>query len=104
MLQGNPNACTQDRERTRAAATTAAEEGAFYAVKTMEHAARAREEAKAERERLAAEKKLTWNQKEKRKRDAGQASRAKNYVEEVGSLRFVLLLLIMSCSLALWQT
>jgi hypothetical protein len=41
-----------------------------------------REEAKAEKERLRAEKKLTFNQKEKRKRDAGMAERGKNFVEE----------------------
>ena len=47
-----------------------------------EQARKLREEQAAERAKLAADKRLTWNAKEKRKRDAGMQSRGKNYVEE----------------------
>jgi hypothetical protein len=53
-----------------------------FSMKAMKQVEALREEARAERARLAAEKKLTFQQKEKRKRDAGQASRGKNFVEE----------------------
>jgi len=72
----------QERQQTAAAAGPAAEASAVFATKAMQQAAKLREEARKERERLAQEKRLSFNQKEKRKRDAGQASRGKNYVEE----------------------
>ncbi|KXZ50946.1 hypothetical protein GPECTOR_14g192 [Gonium pectorale] len=97
----------QDRAATREAVTRGLEESAAMAVKAMGHAARMREAARQEREEVKQErmaaadkgKPLSFNQKasaaprgatgarqhcriEKRKRDAGQTSRAKNYVEE----------------------
>ncbi|GBF94691.1 hypothetical protein Rsub_07427 [Raphidocelis subcapitata] len=72
----------EERERTREAATTGAEQGALLAMRAAAHSAKLRDEAKEERARLAAEKQLTWNQKEKRKRATGQATKGKNYVEE----------------------
>ena len=46
-------------------------------------AKQAKEEAWQEQQRIAAEKRLTWKQKEKRKRELGQAKGGKgNYVEE----------------------
>lgn len=53
----------QDRQRTHEAATIGAEQGAHLAMKAVAHAAKLREEAQEERQRLAAEKKLTFNQK-----------------------------------------
>jgi hypothetical protein len=72
----------KERERTHLAATTGAEEAARFAVLAAEQARKLREEQAAERAKLAADKRLTWNAKEKRKRDAGMQSRGKNYVEE----------------------
>lgn len=71
-----------DRAATREAVTRGLTESAQYAVKSMQYAAKLRDEAKEEKERLAKEKRLSFNQKEKRKRDTGQASRGKSYVEE----------------------
>ena len=46
-------------------------------------ARRVRDEAREEQQRLAAERRLTFKQKEKRKRELGQAKGGKgNYVEE----------------------
>ncbi|KAI8473810.1 MAG: hypothetical protein J3K34DRAFT_165842 [Monoraphidium minutum] len=72
----------QERRRTHEAATTGAEEGATLAMRAVEHAAHLREAQRAEREQLAAAKKQTWNQKEKRKRDEGKATKGRNFVEE----------------------
>ncbi|GIM00879.1 hypothetical protein Vretimale_5758 [Volvox reticuliferus] len=77
----------QSRAATREAVTKAMEESALHSVKAMEHAAKLREEARQERleakqGRAAKDKLVSFNQKEKRKRDAGQTSRGKNYVEE----------------------
>ncbi|GLC39229.1 hypothetical protein PLESTB_000394200 [Pleodorina starrii] len=81
----------EDRAATREAVTKAVEESALHSIKAMQHAARLREEARQERlearqqqaERSGPkDKALSYNQKEKRKRDAGQSSRGKNYVEE----------------------
>ncbi|KAF6258244.1 hypothetical protein COO60DRAFT_1519717 [Scenedesmus sp. NREL 46B-D3] len=73
----------EERQRTHAAATTAAEEGARLAMKAQQHAARLRDEARQEREELAQKsRKDSFNQKEKRKRDAGMQSRGKSTVEE----------------------
>lgn len=96
----------EDRLRNRMAANEGAEAAAHFSKKAgraavpwglacggamypnglcpqaQEHAAKLREEAMAERERLREENRLTFNQKEKRKRNAGQATKAKNYVEE----------------------
>ncbi|KAG2449887.1 hypothetical protein HYH02_005409 [Chlamydomonas schloesseri] len=77
----------EDRGATRAA-VRGVEESAVIAVKAMAQQAALREGARQERldARLAAQEKkaapLSWNQKEKRKRDEGKTSRAKNYVEE----------------------
>lgn len=71
-----------DREATRTAVTTGVEESAEYAMKAMAHAAKLREDARAEKERLAQEKRLSFNQKEKRKRDEGKQARDKSTVEE----------------------
>lgn len=65
----------QERRQTAAAATSGAEEGARLALKAAEHAARLREEARRERDEAAKKKNLTYSQKEKRKRDAGQQVR-----------------------------
>ncbi|KAF8063084.1 hypothetical protein HT031_003923 [Scenedesmus sp. PABB004] len=72
----------EERRRTHEAATTAAEEAAALAMKAQAHAARLREAARAEKEELAKKKRLTWNDKEKRKREAGMASRGRSTVEE----------------------
>ncbi|GLI64954.1 hypothetical protein VaNZ11_008359 [Volvox africanus] len=77
----------ETRAATREAVTKAMEESALHSVKAMEHAAKLQEEARLERleakqARAAKDKLLSFNQKEKRKRDAGQTSRGKNYVEE----------------------
>lgn len=72
----------EERQRTREAATTGAEQGATLAMRGAAHSAKLREEAREERQRLQAEKQLTYNQKEKRKRNAGQATKSKNFVEE----------------------
>lgn len=53
----------QERQHTHAAATTAAEEAARFALKAQEHAARLREEGRKEREERAAANKLTFSQK-----------------------------------------
>ncbi|PNW70385.1 hypothetical protein CHLRE_17g717700v5 [Chlamydomonas reinhardtii] len=73
----------EDRGATRAA-VQGVEASAAIAVKAMAQQAALREGARQERleakmERIAQEKKaLTFNQKEKRKRDEGKTSRAKN--------------------------
>ncbi len=49
----------------------------------LEQAKQAKEEAWQEQKQIEAEKRLTWKQKEKRKRELGQAKGGKgNYVEE----------------------
>ncbi|KAL4418681.1 hypothetical protein ABPG77_008690 [Micractinium sp. CCAP 211/92] len=55
---------------------------ALYARLAVEQAEALRQQKREEQQRLKADKKLTWNQKEKRKRDEGRASRGKSYVEE----------------------
>eukprot|EP00879_Flechtneria_rotunda_P011214 GHRR01011712.1.p1 GENE.GHRR01011712.1~~GHRR01011712.1.p1 ORF type:complete len:194 (+),score=66.66 GHRR01011712.1:247-828(+) len=72
----------EERTRTHEAATSAAEESARLAMKAAEHAAKLRQQAKQEQQELAKQKKLSFNQKEKRKRDAGMQSRGKSTVEE----------------------
>ncbi|KAG2437937.1 hypothetical protein HXX76_005553 [Chlamydomonas incerta] len=77
----------EDRAATRAA-VRGVEESAVIAVKAMAQQAALREGARQERlearlDQMAKDKKaLSFNQKEKRKRDEGKTSRAKNYVEE----------------------
>ncbi len=56
----------QDREATRTAVTTGVEESAQYAMKAMAYAAKLREDSRAEKERLAQEKRLSFNQKVRR--------------------------------------
>ena len=49
----------------------------------MEQGKQAKEEVWQEQKQIEAEKRLTWKQKEKRKRELGQAKGGKgNYVEE----------------------
>ncbi|KAG2493504.1 hypothetical protein HYH03_008320 [Edaphochlamys debaryana] len=85
--KGRPKGQKDDEGDDRAAtrdAVAGVNAAAEAAVKAMAHAAELREAAKAERLEAAAErnKPLSFNQKEKRKRDTGQASRGKSYVEE----------------------
>eukprot|EP00884_Botryococcus_braunii_P003548 jgi/Botrbrau1/13194/Bobra.0351s0007.1 len=72
----------EEREETRRAATTGVLESAEIANKAQARAALLKQEAYEERQRIAQEKRLTFQQKEKRKREVGQAKSAKNYVEE----------------------
>lgn len=72
----------EQREQNRRAVTDGVDASAQHAAKAAEYAAKLREEKRAEAAELARERKLTFNQKEKRKRDTGQASRGKNFVEE----------------------
>lgn len=72
----------ETRQRNRAAANEAAEAEARYAKQVLAHAAKLKEEAKAEKDELRQKGRLTTSQKEKAKRDAGKASRGKSYVEE----------------------
>jgi hypothetical protein len=66
-LRVNPgprDSTPQERQRTREAATTGAEEGALLAMRAVAHTAMLREGALEERQRLAAERKQqTFNQK-----------------------------------------
>lgn len=70
------------RQANREAVTCKAEESAAFARKAAEQSQRLRQEVFEERQRLKHERSMTWNQKEKRKRDAGKQSKGKNYVEE----------------------
>eukprot|EP00803_Ostreobium_quekettii_P011712 evm.model.scf_26.2 EVM.evm.TU.scf_26.2 scf_26:23724-25272(+) len=72
----------EERERTRAAATVGVAESAKFVKKRMALTEKLREEKKAEQIKMAKEGRLTFKQKEKRKRDAGQAKGGKNFVEE----------------------
>lgn len=54
---------SQERQQTHEAATVAAEESAVLSTKAMEYAAKMREEAYKERQRLAEEKTLNFSQK-----------------------------------------
>lgn len=74
--------CLQERRHTQYAATIGTEDSATLATRAVQYSEKLRQEAREEKERLAAEKRLTLNQKEKRKRNAGQATKGKNYVEE----------------------
>eukprot|EP00775_Hariotina_reticulata_P003201 gene3201-3478_t len=71
-----------ERRRTHEAATTRAEEGARLALKAAEHSVKLKEDALKEQQELAKQKRLTFQQKEKRKRDSGMQSRGKSTVEE----------------------
>jgi hypothetical protein len=72
----------EERRATAHAASRGAEEAAAYAAAAVAHAERLRAEARAEKEKLVKDKRLSFNQKEKRKREAGMASSGANYVEE----------------------
>ncbi|BDA46955.1 hypothetical protein COCOBI_09-4080 [Coccomyxa sp. Obi] len=73
----------EDREHTRHATGSKLEETARLQRLAQEQARQAKMEARQERERLANEARLTFKQKEKRKRELGQAKGGKgNYVEE----------------------
>jgi len=72
----------EERELTRKAVTEDVDVMAEFAVKRMELAEKVRQERKQEQRRLARNRKLTFNQKEKAKRNAGQASGGKNFIQE----------------------
>ncbi|KDD76768.1 hypothetical protein H632_c112p1 [Helicosporidium sp. ATCC 50920] len=76
----------EEAEETRAAnvraATTAAAEAAQHSLRVVAHAAQLREEKKAEDAQRKLAKNQTWKAKEKRKREQGQQTSSKNYVEE----------------------
>ena len=71
----------EERERNRAAVSTAAEESARFAVAAVEQGKRLKEERWKERAAIK-ERDASWKQKEKRKRELGQQNKGKNYVEE----------------------
>jgi hypothetical protein len=66
----------------RHAATAGVEEDAMYARKLVKHTEKMRQEKKAEKEERAKKGLLTFKEKEKRKRNAGMQSSAKNFIEE----------------------
>ncbi|GMH45171.1 hypothetical protein BSKO_13128 [Bryopsis sp. KO-2023] len=70
------------REQTRTAATTAVEASADFSEKSSQQAEKLKLARREEQANLAMERRLTFRQKEKRKREAGQAKSAKNFVEE----------------------
>ncbi|KAL3135767.1 hypothetical protein ABBQ32_007330 [Trebouxia sp. C0010 RCD-2024] len=72
----------QDREQTRAAATTGAEATAALSQKAMQQNLKLKAGKRAEQHQMTQERRQTFQQKEKRKREVGQAKSAKNYVEE----------------------
>lgn len=72
----------EEREQTQAAANAGAEEAAAVSRKAMQLHANMRADAAAEHRQMAQDRRLTYQQKEKRKRDMGQAKKSKNYVEE----------------------
>ncbi len=55
--------CLQERERTRHAVTKGVAESAEFAQRAAAHAAKLREEGFAEKQKLAEEKRLSFNQK-----------------------------------------
>lgn len=71
------------RAANRAAVTSGIDDAAAYALAAQAQAAALREAKREEQARLKAEKKFSWNEKEKRKRAEGKVSRGSNYVEEV---------------------
>lgn len=73
---------SEEREVTRKAVNEDVDAIADYAVKRMQVADKVRQERKQEQRRLAKHRKLTFNQKEKAKRNAGQASGGKNFIQE----------------------
>lgn len=66
----------EHRERTREAVTEVAEVAATKALAAFNFAKKQKTDA------IAEQRALSFSQKEKRKREMGQASRGKNYVEE----------------------
>ncbi len=58
-----PFTLVQERDATRTAVTSGVEDSALHAMKAVAYAEQLRMEARAERERLAQEKRLTHNQK-----------------------------------------
>ncbi|MEW5300255.1 MAG: hypothetical protein WDW36_003197 [Sanguina aurantia] len=72
----------QERAATRKAVTSDVEHSMVLSRKAVQHGERLREMARAEKEEMKTERHLSYNQKEKRKRDEGKQSHGKNYVEE----------------------
>jgi hypothetical protein len=62
----------QEREELRHAATTGVTEDVLYYKKTLEYAEKLKAEKRAEKDAKARKKQLSFKEKEKRKRDAGQ--------------------------------
>ncbi|GAX77629.1 hypothetical protein CEUSTIGMA_g5072.t1 [Chlamydomonas eustigma] len=76
------NESWQERQQTHYAATQGAEETSALALKAVQHAERLREERRLEKQQQERDRKLSFSQKEKRKREEGKTSRAGSYVEE----------------------
>jgi hypothetical protein len=72
----------QERQQTHYAATQGAEETSTLALKAVQHAERLREERRLEKQQQERDRKLSFSQKEKRKREEGKTSRTGSYVEE----------------------
>jgi len=72
----------QERQETRHIATAGADLTATLARKASAHAAKLREERRLEKEQARQDARLSWSQKEKRKREEGKVSRSGSYVEE----------------------
>ncbi|KAK9821377.1 hypothetical protein WJX74_005644 [Apatococcus lobatus] len=72
----------EERERTRQAANAGVEEATRKAAAAAEQAKREKLEEKLEQQELARRRGLSFQQREKRKRELGQAKKDKNYVEE----------------------
>ncbi|KAK9822371.1 hypothetical protein WJX81_003134 [Elliptochloris bilobata] len=71
-----------ERERTREAAGSGLEDAARLMRKAQQQALELKEQAREEQRKLAHERRLTFKQKEKRKRDLGMQGGGRNYIEE----------------------
>ncbi|KAG1657368.1 hypothetical protein FOA52_015922 [Chlamydomonas sp. UWO 241] len=71
-----------EREKTREIASTGAEMTGALAQKAKQQGALLNQARRAERQEAKEDTKLTWNQKEKRKREQGKVSRGGSYVED----------------------
>lgn len=72
----------EERAELREKSDVGVREDVAYYKKCMQQAARMKEDKAREKEDKAKRKQLSFKEKEKRKRDAGMQSSAKNYVEE----------------------
>ena len=66
----------------RHAASSGVADDATYARKLLEQSEKLRQEKRAEKEERAKKGQLSFKEKEKRKRNAGMQSSAKNFIEE----------------------